>query len=289
MTRSKNVQPTPQPQSENSDSTLESLRKSEATTRALLNAVPDLVLKLDAAGTYLDFKAPIDFTIKGASPDTRLGRHLHDVLPKQVADQIVKAVGEALRTDEIQLLEYEIPRDDGIHTREGRIVACGDGEALLIVRDITARKRIEESLSKRAAELEIVAQISAAASSILDTEALLQKVTDLTQKHFGLYHAQVYFLNDVEHTLDLVAGVGEIGSKMVSQGWHIPLDREQSLVARAARTRQGVIVNDVTQDDGFLPQPLLPDTRSEMAIPLLVAGRTLGVLDVQSDEVDHFS
>jgi PAS domain S-box-containing protein len=289
MTRSKNVQPTPQPQSENSDSTLESLRKSEATTRALLNAIPDLVLKLDAEGTYLDFKAPIDFTIKGASPDTRLGRHLHDVLPKQVADQIVKAIGEALRTDEIQLLEYELPRDDGIHTREGRAIACGDGEALLIVRDITERKHIEESLSKRAAELEIVAQISAAASSILDTEALLQKVTDLTQKHFGLYHAQVYFLNDVEHTLDLVAGAGEIGSKMVSQGWHIPLDREQSLVARAARTRQGVIVNDVTQDGGFLPQPLLPDTRSEMAIPLLVAGRALGVLDVQSNEVDHFS
>ena len=64
--------------------------------------------------------------------------------------------------------------------------------------------------------------------------------------------------------------------------------REQSLVARSARERQGVIVNDVQADPGFLPNKLLPDTHSEMAVPLMVGDQILGVLDVQSDQIGSF-
>lgn len=145
------------------------------------------------------------------------------------------------------------------------------------------------ALSKRANELEVVAQVNAAISSILKVEALLTTVADLTKERFGLYHVHIYLLNKAENTLELVAGAGNIGQQMIAKGWHIPLDSEQSLVAQAARTGQGVIVNDVQAAPNFLPQSLLPDTRSEMAVPLLVAGGTLGVLDVQSDEVDHFT
>jgi GAF domain-containing protein len=61
------------------------------------------------------------------------------------------------------------------------------------------------------------------------------------------------------------------------------------LVARAVRSRQGVIVNDVLADPGFLPNPLLPKTRSEMAVPLVTGNQVMGVLDVQSDMVNHFT
>jgi len=67
------------------------------------------------------------------------------------------------------------------------------------------------------------------------------------------------------------------------------LDREQSLVARAARTGQSVIINDVKSESGWLPNPLLPDTASEMAVPLVVGDRVLGVLDVQSDRLNAFT
>jgi signal transduction histidine kinase len=60
-------------------------------------------------------------------------------------------------------------------------------------------------------------------------------------------------------------------------------------VARAARKREGVIVNDITLSPDFLPNPLLPDTRSEMAVPLIVGNRLVGVLDVQSDHPDRFT
>jgi GAF domain-containing protein len=96
-------------------------------------------------------------------------------------------------------------------------------------------------------------------------------------------------LSEAGDILDLAAGAGEIGRQMVTEGWHIPLRQEQSLVGRAARTQQGVIVNNVREELGWLPNPLLPDTRSELAVPLIVGERVLGVLDVQADTVNHFT
>jgi GAF domain-containing protein len=76
---------------------------------------------------------------------------------------------------------------------------------------------------------------------------------------------------------------------MTAEKRSIPLDREQSLVARAARERQGVTVNDVTQAPDFLPNPLLPDTRSELAVPMIVGGNVVGVFDIQSEQVGRFT
>jgi signal transduction histidine kinase len=78
---------------------------------------------------------------------------------------------------------------------------------------------------------------------------------------------------------------------MVSESWNIPMDHEQSIVARAARNRKSVIANDLVRDanSSFLSNQLLPDTRSEMAVPMIVGDKVLGVFDVQSDVVDYFS
>ncbi len=142
---------------------------------------------------------------------------------------------------------------------------------------------------KRAAELATVAQVSAAATTVLDVNALLQQVSDLTKESFNLYHAHVYLLDDADEFLVLAAGVGEAGRIMKEQGHSIPLSRENSLVARAARTRQGVIANDVTQAANFLPNPLLPDTKSEMAVPMIVGDEVIGVLDVQASVTNYFT
>jgi len=75
---------------------------------------------------------------------------------------------------------------------------------------------------------------------------------------------------------------------MRKEGRRIRMSSPRSLVARAARERRGVIVNDVTLDDNFLPNPLLPDTRAEMAVPMIVGDQLIGVLDVQSETVNRF-
>lgn len=155
--------------------------------------------------------------------------------------------------------------------------------------DITARKEFEQALATQAKELETVAQVSISTATLLSPDELLQQVVDLTKSQFNLYHAHVYLLHEDAEELVLTAGADQVGRTMVAAGRRIALSQEQSLVARAARTRLGVTVNDVTADPGFLPNPLLPNTRSELATPLIVGNQVLGVLDVQSEVVNRFN
>jgi GAF domain-containing protein len=146
-----------------------------------------------------------------------------------------------------------------------------------------------EVSQKMASDLNVVAEVGIATATITDRDELLQEVVDLSKESFNLYHAHIYLMDETGEKLNLSSGAGEVGRQMVSEGRSIPLDSEKSLVARAARTHEGVVVNDVRTDPDFLPNPLLPDTRAEMAVPMIVGGRVLGVLDVQSETVGRFT
>jgi GAF domain-containing protein len=146
-----------------------------------------------------------------------------------------------------------------------------------------------ENTQKIAADMETVAKLGISTSTITEIGLLLQEMVDLSKKSFNLYHAHIYLLNQAGDTLELSAGAGEVGRQMVVEKRSIPLDSDHSLVARAARTQKGVVVNDVTTAPDFLSNPLLPDTRSEMAVPMLAAGKVIGVLDVQSEVANRFT
>ena len=133
------------------------------------------------------------------------------------------------------------------------------GELAIAFNNMTGQlKNTLDGLGRRAAELATVAEVGTATATILETDKLLQAVVDLTKERFNLYHSHIYLLDEAGENLVLASGAGEPGRQMVAEGRSIPLDREQSLVARAARERKGVTVNDVTQAPDFLPNPLLP-------------------------------
>ena len=148
---------------------------------------------------------------------------------------------------------------------------------------------LEKRVTDRTKALATVAEVSTTTSTILETQKLLQEVVDLTKERFSFYHAHIYLVDDSGENLVLASGAGEPGRQMLAKGLSIPVNREQSLVARAARERKGVSVNDVTQAPDFLPNPLLPNTRSELAVPMIVGGQVIGVFDVQSDQVGRFT
>jgi GAF domain-containing protein/HAMP domain-containing protein len=148
---------------------------------------------------------------------------------------------------------------------------------------------LEQRVAARTRDLQIVAEVGTATATILESKRLLQEVVDLTKERFNLYHSHIYLLDEDGQQLVLAAGAGEPGRQMLAKGLSIPLDREQSLVARAAREHKGVSINDVTQAADFLPNPLLPNTRSELAVPMLVGDSLIGVFDVQSDQVGRFT
>ena len=154
------------------------------------------------------------------------------------------------------------------------------------LRDLSTK--LEQRVADRTKDLATVTEVGTATATILESRRLLQEVVDLTKERFNLYHSHIYLLDEAGKNLVLASGAGEPGRQMVAEGHSIPFNLEKSLVARAAREQKGVIVNDVTQAPDFLPNPLLPDTRSELAVPMLVTGEVIGVFDVQSDVVERF-
>jgi putative methionine-R-sulfoxide reductase with GAF domain len=157
---------------------------------------------------------------------------------------------------------------------------------------IESRQQLTQALHEadaRSRDLQTVADVNLQVATILDPRRLLQDVVDLTKERFALYHAHIYLLNQSGDTLQLTAGAGHVGREMVAQKRQIALENMQSIVATAGRDRRGVIINDTQASPTFLPHPLLPNTRSEMAVPLIARGQLLGVLDVQSDQLDYFT
>jgi PAS domain S-box-containing protein len=163
-----------------------------------------------------------------------------------------------------------------------------NGQAIYDMTPTIDGKRATQERERRASELEIIAQVSTAITSILHLPTLLQTVVELAKERFSLYHAHVYVVSKDGAWLELAAGAGEPGQRMVADGHRIALNRQQSLVARAARTRQGVTVNDVTLEPDFLPNRYLPHTHAELALPMIVGDQVIGVLDFQSEIAGRF-
>jgi diguanylate cyclase (GGDEF)-like protein len=121
------------------------LRKNKDENRALINAMPDLILNLTKDGTILDCKAPKDFDLS-PFPEKLPGRNISEVLSKNNPEKILSSLENSLKTGEIQILEHQVPHGDEIRSYESRIVTKVGDELLLIVRDISQKKRDEQRM-----------------------------------------------------------------------------------------------------------------------------------------------
>ncbi len=139
----------------------------------------------------------------------------------------------------------------------------------------------------RAVELATVAAISRQITRIFDVDVLPWEASRLIKGLFSFYHVHIYLLEG--NKLKLVAGEGEIGRQLVKQGLVIPVDAPKSLVARAARSHEPLLINDVSQEPDFLFNDLLAATRSELAIPMIVAGELVGVMNIEDDQIGRFT
>jgi signal transduction histidine kinase len=144
---------------------------------------------------------------------------------------------------------------------------------------------LEQQVTRRTRQIETVVEISQRLTGILDLQTLLREIVTITKETFNYYHVHIYLLQEENQTLVMAKGYGEAGDKMEEQGYQIPLNAPTSLVARAARHREIVLVDDVRHAPDWLPNPLLPDTCSEMAVPIIMEQKLVGVLDVQSNKV----
>jgi GAF domain-containing protein/CHASE3 domain sensor protein len=140
----------------------------------------------------------------------------------------------------------------------------------------------------RAVQLETAADVSRAATSVLDPDELMRQAVDLIRDRFDLYYAGLFLLDESGHWAVLRAGTGEPGRQMLIAGHKLEVGG-RSMVGWCTANAQARIALDVGEEAVRFDNPLLPDTHSEMALPLASRGQVIGALDVQSVEAGAFS
>jgi GAF domain-containing protein len=150
---------------------------------------------------------------------------------------------------------------------------------------------LEEStqqLQKRASQFETIAQLARTINTIQDPETLLRKITELVSVSFGFYHVGLFLQDESRQYAVLSATNSEGGQKMLARKHRLGVG-QTGIVGYVTATGNPRIALDTGADAVFFDNPDLPDTRSEMALPLRVGTTIVGALDVQSTEPNAFS
>jgi PAS domain S-box-containing protein len=171
------------------DRGLQAMRRSEMRSRALLDAIPDLMFRIARDGTYLEVKGDPSRLV--VPPEELLGRSVRDVLPPDLADRFEEALAAPVSKG-VQTVEYRLPIVGEERYFEARMVPAGNDEVVVIVRDFTDRARLEEELARRLGEVQHEQEFTRAVVNtapivlmLCDDEGRIIRFNDTTEALFG--------------------------------------------------------------------------------------------------------
>jgi putative methionine-R-sulfoxide reductase with GAF domain/HAMP domain-containing protein len=146
---------------------------------------------------------------------------------------------------------------------------------------------LEDRVEARTQQIRTAAEVARAVTSIPTLNDLLRRAVDLIKERFAYYHASIFLLDDVSQYAILRESTGEIGEALKARGHQLEVG-SQSVIGWVTENNAPRVVTDVQEDPLHFKNELLPETRSEAAVPLQVGGRVLGALDVQSTDPNAF-
>jgi PAS domain S-box-containing protein len=261
--------------------------------KTLLENIPEHITFKDLQGKYIqvstsfakDVNTPIESIVGGTDSDI-FGATLANeyyATEQEIMMSATPMIGhiESDVDDHGNLIWYQ-------HNKLPMITDSGQTIGILnITENITVLKQAEDLAQKRADQIQTASEIARDTAGTLDLDELLAKAVNLVRERFGFYHASIFLLDTLGEYAILRESTGDAGVKMKAARHRLAVG-SQSTVGSATATVQPVVNNDVTQSANYYPNPLLPDTRSELAIPLKVGNRVLGALDVQSTTTNAF-
>ncbi len=272
------------------------LRENESKLRAIYEGSNDAVMLLDANGFFdcnprtlemFGFKTKQEFTAV----------HPADVSPPFQPDGQDSLAGAQERIQTAYRQGYH--RFEWIHRRvngedfpaEVLLSAFEYGGKQVLqatVRDITERKQLElqirESLARRSIQVQTSIEVAQHIAAAPELEELSHRVVTLIKERFNYYHVQLFRYVPAEDAVKLITGYGEIGQKMLAAGHKLAMGH--GVVGTAAATGQSILAADVTRDRDWRPNPNLPDTQGELAVPIKMGG---GDAESQLNALKYFA
>jgi PAS domain S-box-containing protein len=254
---------------------LTTMREMEARNRALLGAIPDLMLRMDAGGTYLDVHAsePVELPIR---PRELIGRNVRDVAPPHVAEVIVGCARRALESGEMRSVEYELELEGGVRYCESRMVPAGEREVVIIMRDFTDKRRAEAELRRLAEEQAALRRVAMLVAGNVRPERVFQTVTEEVCRLLGLRTAVLHrFEGERVSTI-----VGKFGSPtgQFELGNVVELEVGSALEVLGTGAPARCDYSTLPGPDALELRTL--GFRGSIGVPITVAGTTWGALVV---------
>jgi PAS domain S-box-containing protein len=283
--------------------TREQLTEELNMLRTLMDSLPDHIYAKDTEGRFIFVNVAQAQYMGVKEPAELVGKSDFDFYPSHLAERYF-ADEQAMVESGESLIAHEEPNFDHrtgetswtlttkvpVRDSEGKVTGI-----VGISRDITRLKQVESErerllvdLERRSTHLETVAEVARIASGILDLKELFHQCVALVRERFNLYYVGLFLTqqrgqadDDEGSWVYLEAGTGEAGRKMWKKRHRLEVGGN-SMVGQCVATGKARIALDVGEEAVHFKNPLLPDTRSELALPLASRGEVIGALSVQS-------
>jgi PAS domain S-box-containing protein len=281
----------------------EALARERNLLRGLIDNIPDHIYAKDTESRFIICNLAMVRRMGKTSPDELVGKSDFDLVPREMAERFYADEQAIIRSGK-PLLNREEPLEvvDGKITRWNLATKIplrdSQGNVIGIVglgREITDLKLSQLKLERNALQLQTAAEVSRVISSFRNLDELLSQTVELIRDRFDLYYAGLFLVDQTSERAGvsgkqavLQAGTGEAGRQMLAAGHKLKVDGA-SMVGWCITNQQARIAQDVGEDAVHFDNPLLPATRSELALPLISRGDVIGAMTVQSDQPAAFS
>jgi GAF domain-containing protein/CheY-like chemotaxis protein len=229
-----------------------------------------VLLNMNEPFTYDDATSS---SLDHATQDTLLRFNAHSgcIIPLRSSGQL------------LGFLSASSPNVGHVETQEARILqTAADGISIAL-----EKQRLLQEAERRALELQTAAEIARDTSGTLALDTLLNHIANLLCERFDFYHAGIFLLDETQKYAVIREATGDAGIEMKQRRHRLAVG-SKSIIGKVSASGEPLVVNDVTATPDYYPNPLLPETRAEMGIPLKNGDRVIGALDVQSKDVNAF-